>query len=75
MMGKDHPNNIPAFPKQGHVFPNGEVDWGNDGMSLRDYFAGQVLAGIYARSISAQLSERDIALLAYAQADEMIRQR
>ncbi len=44
------------------------------GMSLRDYFAGQALAGIFARE-SATFSGDMIALAAYAQADAMLRMR
>lgn len=29
----------PAFPQQSYHRPNGEFEWPQDGMSLRDYFA------------------------------------
>lgn len=29
----------PAFPKLAAQLPNDHIDWGSDGMSLRDYFA------------------------------------
>ncbi len=51
-------------------------------MSLRDYFAGQALAGIFANEAglsrmreSATFSGEMIALAAYAQADAMLRMR
>lgn len=33
----------PAFPKPNSVIPNGNFEWGNDGMTLRDYFAATAL--------------------------------
>jgi hypothetical protein len=46
----------------------------NDGMSLRDYFAGQALAGIWA-SPHTTGSTDDIAKLAYKSADAMLEAR
>jgi hypothetical protein len=38
-----------AFPVQAMVHPNSnEIIYGENGMTLRDYFAGQALAGICA---------------------------
>lgn len=34
-----------AFPVAPFTQPNGEFDWGKDGMSLRDYFAAAALQG------------------------------
>lgn len=55
----------PAFPR---VVPKG-VDW-YAGMSLRDYFAGQVIAGIGIVSAPGAVAAR-----AYALADAMIAAR
>jgi hypothetical protein len=38
----------PAFPIQPFRQPNGDFDWGRDGMSLRDYFAAAALQGVLA---------------------------
>ena len=38
--------NPPAFPEQGYTRPNGEFQWPISGMTLRDFFAGQALAGL-----------------------------
>lgn len=60
----------PAFPPyhHGESFPSG--------MSLRDWFAGQALAGILAGwPHDSRLSERMAAEIAYLAADEMLKQR
>lgn len=38
----------PAFPVADSHHPNGQVQYGANGMTLRDYFAGQALAGFLA---------------------------
>ena len=45
-----------------------------DGMDLRDYFAGQVIIGFLANN-KTDYSNRHIVELAYAMADEMIKRR
>jgi hypothetical protein len=54
----------PAFPR--HAYD------GHDGMSLRDWFAGQALAGLLAHTGE---SERNRAVAAYRYADAMLRAR
>jgi hypothetical protein len=56
----------PAFPKHGYV--------GRDGMTLRDWFAGQALVGLIADP-SRDGSTDDRARYAYAYADAMLRAR
>jgi hypothetical protein len=46
-----------------------------DGMSLRDYFAGQALAGMHANDGSRSYSTSELANMAYDQADAMLAQR
>ena len=62
-----------VFEEGGPVHP---CTYGNihDGMSLRDYFAGQALASIWA-SPHTTGSTDDIAKLAYKSADEMLEAR
>jgi hypothetical protein len=36
----------PAFPVPDLYLPNGQVQAGTYGMSLRDYFAGQIIGGM-----------------------------
>ncbi len=66
----------PAFPRQ-------DTDWseGHVGMSLRDWFAGQALAGIWAGDAPVyahKLAESNLearAKTAYAMADAMLAER
>lgn len=61
----------PAFPFQ--------VTRGSEtvchGMSLRDYFAGQVLGGMTADVTTATMNEHDIATYCWRIADAMLRAR
>lgn len=62
----------PAFP---HFNPDTEVT--HAGMSLRDWFAGQALAGLLASGIAAQLRQTfdEVAEAAYNNADAMLAAR
>ena len=42
----------PAFPVADSHHPNGQVQYGHNGMTLRDYFAGQALSAIILTSLS-----------------------
>ena len=72
----------PAFPTDEVRFPNGElIAELNDGMSLRDYFAGQALTAIAAdleklngRRINPN-SPGNAAIRSYEYADAMLRVR
>ena len=44
-------NGGPAFPFPVSVYPSGQVQPGCYGMSLRDWFAGQALAGLCSRDL------------------------
>jgi hypothetical protein len=67
-------NGGPAFPSA-----YGTTN-GNDGLTMRDYFAGQALAGVWAGresdfvKISAPTTD-DVAVACYAIADAMIKAR
>lgn len=37
----------PAFPFPAYTYPNGEINHGEGGMTLRDYFAASVDVSIY----------------------------
>lgn len=80
----------PAFPRSGYTDLNGNMDHGSWGMSLRDYFAGQALAGVAgyavfdpqgASSVKAVANETDssnsatIAEACYQLADAMLEAR
>lgn len=59
--------NIPAFP-----FPTNHP--AHEGMTLRDYFAGQALAGV-ASDPTADMNNPERAKWAYRMADAMIKAR
>ena len=64
----------PAYPFPSTVTPAGDVQHGWLGMTLRDWFAGQALAGLIADQ-SRDGSADDRARYAYAYADAMLRAR
>jgi hypothetical protein len=43
MTAKQIDDVTPAFPANSIILPGGDIHWGEAGMSLRDYFAGQAL--------------------------------
>ena len=61
----------PAFPVTGCVDPNGNAIVG---MTLRDYFAGQVMAGALQNYLTpkCRYTEREVASRAYRYADAML---
>jgi len=77
---KDGGAAFPRRPVLELVERDGEVrkEWvkGQDGMSLRDWFAGQALAGWMASTPeSLAVNEHEYATLAYVLADEMLEAR
>ena len=67
----DKPDNPPAFPV---AVPH---NWSmyQDGMTLRDYFAGQALVGIITHPYGSAGQWTDAAEQAYAAADAMLEAR
>lgn len=70
----------PAFPLPGMTgLPNGDFIYGNDGMTLRDYFAAKALQGYMAGKKPAQEMHPDmqdrIAGGMYSMADAMLKAR
>lgn len=59
-----------AFPMAGNESYHPDY-----GMSLRDYFAGQALAGLLSVPNIAHLTESKVARMAYDQADAMLEVR
>lgn len=78
-----------AFPTPDLIYPNGEIQYGQNGMSMRDWFAGMALAGELASfsthdscaaSAKAALEsgieiEEQIAFNCYSLADAMLAAR
>jgi hypothetical protein len=73
----------PAFPREAYVNPNGTtIRTGSDGMSLRDWFAGQALTGILGPNYDWFTSgdrtgsrAHEAAYFAYSLADAMLAAR
>ena len=59
-----------AFPRSGNDDCTSEF-----GMTLRDYFVGQALAGLLARSHAHDWTQREIIDTCYSCADAMIKAR
>lgn len=80
-MAKD--NGGPAFPQNDlSAYGMGPCDIGNDGMSLRDWFAGQALIGVGTwmptsggSNLSSKTAMSARAVWAYEQADAMLAAR
>ena len=78
-MSKD-PTGGPAFPVPIHKHsfdtrPSDFADTGMQGMTLRDWFAGQALVGILADGAMVRKPPSEIAKMAYVFADAMIAER
>jgi len=69
---KPFPTGGPAFPVENIYLSDGQIVYGPNGMSLRDYFAGQAL-GVVNNSSMGKFSY--MAQLAYRLADEMLAER
>jgi len=71
----------PAFPRDGKIVrPDGkeytELQYAQSGQSLRDYFAGQALAGMLSiPHVYDGVTEEGIACRCYHHADAMIAER
>ena len=61
----------PAFPDVQFTHNNGDTSFKNNGMTLRDYFAGQALAGMLADPDTTE-SPDVLARACYRCADAMI---
>ena len=64
-----------AFPVPAGNYSGGESWSSDDGMSLRDYFAGQALITAMHGPLWATSGDDDLAALAYRIADAMLRER
>ena len=63
-------------PENPQAFPHGNPTHGGDtGMTLRDYFAGQALAGSCALPDMRTVKDSIIAEAAYSLADAMLKER
>ena len=67
----------PAFPFPAYTYPNGEINHGEGGMTLRDYFAAKAMQGMNSRDgfDARQARPEQRAKLAYIEADAMLKAR
>ena len=64
-----------AFPIPNTYHTNGQIQYGQDGMTLRDYFAAAALQGVICHNGCGALTDEDSSRIAYEYADEMIKVR
>ena len=64
-----------AFPTQDIYHPNGEIEYGSTGMTLRDWFAGKAMQQFVDQRDHQIWLHDDIAKAAYIIADAMISAR
>ena len=80
-----HPVGLPAFPRAGFGFAyrdeGAEIEWGQEGMLLRDYFATHAMQAVVSESTKHPTTDSDaivaarIAKYAYLLADAMLSER
>lgn len=68
--------NIPAFPTKNEHYPNGEIEYGQKGMDLRDYFAAKAMAALLSHPEGvADWANEQLTEWAYQIADAMMEAR
>ena len=72
-MSGDH--NPPAFPFPAYTYPNGEINHGESGMTLRDYFAAKAMQGLLLDDNGDFSDPKWLAERAYVFADAMLKAR
>lgn len=74
-MDKNIDDGGPAFPVPDTYLPNRQVQYGTNGMSLRDYFAAKAMAALVARRLHPEPPGPFISDDAYMMADQMLASR
>jgi hypothetical protein len=67
----------PAFPRPSVSLSNGGQEWGCDGLTARDWFAGQALAGLVqlVTAVKGPVAAEELASIAYGVADAILAER
>ena len=68
-------NGGPAFPCKSYLSPRDIEPSNIPGMSLRDWFAGQAMQGLFASDYKDQRPIAGVVAAAYASADAMLAER
>ena len=68
-------NGGPAFPVADTIYPNGQIQYGSNGMQLRDYFAGEASKMFLTQSDRKQYKYKEMAQFSFLFADAMIKAR
>lgn len=63
----------PAFPRSSSIMPNGGGSWDQEGMTLRQWYAGMALAGRSGNS-AIKMTLEDCAEWCFEQADAMLKE-
>ena len=77
-MSIETPNNEAAFPSPDTYHPNGQIEYGNRGMTLRDYFAAKAMNYCQSYIANPSITEevaKQIAETSYLMADAMLKAR
>lgn len=69
-----NPKNPSAFPTQKKDLNEG-LEWTEDGMSLRDYFAAKAMQGVLSIDVDLDCPPKHIASWSYEIADAMLAER
>lgn len=72
--GPAFPQPMLDIPNHGPTFP-GQIAANVSGMTIRDWFAGQALAGLVFHNEFGAISDRNMAIGAYDIADAMLAER
>lgn len=66
----------PAFPRPASIVPGyTDIPWAQDGMALRQWYAGMALAGMCANSEISQWNWEDYAEHSFGIADAMLKEQ
>jgi len=68
-------NGGPAFPAPDVYHPNGQIEYGAAGISIRDYFAAKAITGYCPGRECSDAHIAELASWAYRMADAMILER
>lgn len=63
---------MPAFPVTSVLNDNGEMTWGSDGLTKREYYAGLAMQALISRPEKELMSKYEVAQLSRYYADALL---